>query len=162
MRDDYEDLFDVSDMDDGELRELIRQQLTEHTLIDADDVEVAVTDGQVLLRGRVGTEYEYQAVEHVLTDVIGLQAVNNELVVDELRREEQPEAADDARVARLEAEGGQRGGANRTEDSAEHLMRDTSGELRGTSNMGNAIERGFSYNPPTEPGQEGSLSKEDH
>lgn len=40
-------------------------------------------------------------------------------------------------------------------------MRDTASELSGTSDMGEAIERGFSYNPPTEPVQEGSWSKED-
>ena len=60
------------------------------------------------------------------------------------------------------AEGRHRGGANRTEDSAEHLLRDTASELLGTGDMREAIERGYSYNPPTEPIQEGSSSKEDH
>lgn len=162
MSDDFEDVFGIGDMSDEELRELILEQLSEHAQVDPDDVTVDVTDGEVRLSGRVGSEQDYQAIEHVITDVIGLPDVANEMVVDELRRSEQPEAADDARAARLEAEGSQRGGANRTEDTAEHLLRDTASELSGTGDMGEAIERGFSYNPPTEPVQEGSSSKEDH
>lgn len=162
MRDDFEDVFGLSDMDDGEIRELIMQQLSDYTQIDPDDVEVEVADGQVRLSGRVGSEHDYQAIEHVLTDVLGLDAVSNELLVDALRRGEQPEAADDATAARLNADGPHRGGANRTEDTAEHLLRDTASELHGTGNVSDAIERGYSYNPPTEPLQEGSWSKEDH
>jgi hypothetical protein len=162
MGDDFEDLYGLSDMDDDEIRELIRQQLQEHTRIDPDEIDVDVTDGRVRLSGRVGSEQDYQAIEHVLTDLIGLGAVSNEMMVDELRRGEQPEAADEANAARLEADGSHRGGANRTEDSAEHLLRDTASELHGTGNVSEAIERGYSYNPPTEPLQEGSESREDH
>ena len=48
------------------------------------------------LTGRVGTEQEIQQVEQILLDVIGITEVSNELVVDELRRGERSEAADEA------------------------------------------------------------------
>jgi hypothetical protein len=47
-------------------------------------------------------------------------------------------------------------------DSADHLADDVRGELYGTSDMSEAIERGFSYNPPDGPIQEGSESRERH
>jgi len=158
---DYEDLYDLSAMGDEEIRGLIMDQLADYTGIDPSEVEVEVKDGQVRLAGRVGTEHDYQVIEHVLTDVIGVAALSNEMVVAEARRGEQPEAADDALAARL-AGGSGRGGANRTEDTAEHLLRDTSAELHGTDDVREAIERGYSYNPPSEPTQEGSRSREDH
>jgi hypothetical protein len=157
---DYEDLYDLSGLADDELEQLIRDELADYTEIDPDDVAVEVSNGHVRLQGRVGTEHDYQVIEHVLTDVIGVSALSNEVVVDELRRGEQPEAADDALAERLAR--GDRGGANRTEDTAEHLLRDTAAELQGTGDVGEAIERGYSYNPPTEPMQEGSRSREDH
>jgi hypothetical protein len=98
----------------------------------------------------------------VLTDVIGVRDVANEIVVDELVRQEQPEAADDANAALYTSEGGARGGADRTEDSAEHLLGDTVADQYGTSDAGEAIERGHSYNPPDGPVQEGTWSREDH
>ena len=76
MGDDFEDLYGLSDMDDDEIRELIRQQLEEHTRIDPDEIDVDVTDGRVRLSGRVGSEQDYQAIEHVLTDLVGLRAVS--------------------------------------------------------------------------------------
>src|SRR3990170_8657904 len=110
MDHDYEDLYDLSSMEDEEIRELILDRLLDYTQIDPADVDVEVENGHVRLLGRVGTEHDYQAIEHVLTDVLGVPALSNEMVVDELRRGEQPEAADDALAARLEAEGRHRGG----------------------------------------------------
>src|SRR5690606_15475616 len=109
---------------------------------------------------RVGTEAELQIIEHIVTDVIGLQ-VNNDLVIDELVRQQQPEGADDAN-ARIYSRGQAHGGADRTEDSAEHMLNDTAAEQYGTDDMGEAIERGHSYNPPDSPVQEGTWSRENH
>ena len=88
--------------------------------------------------------------------------VRNDMVIDELTRGEQHDAADVALADRMSSEGISRGGANRTEDSAEHLLTDTAAEHFGTGDMSEAIERGYSYNPPDTPVQEGSLSKENH
>jgi hypothetical protein len=85
----------------------------------------------------------------VLTDGIGV-SVRNDLVIDDLVRAEQPEGADAAN-ARVFARGQAHGGADRTEDSAEHLLEDTAAEQYGTDDMGEAIERGYTYNPPDTP-----------
>jgi hypothetical protein len=81
-------------MDDGDLKSLIEQELAEYPKLDPEDVEVVVSNGQVTLEGRVGTELEFQAVEHVVTDLLGNKDVRNDMLVDELRRGEQSEAAD--------------------------------------------------------------------
>jgi hypothetical protein len=160
MADDYEDFYDIESMTDEEVQAVVREQLDAHPELDADGIDLGVADGVVSLSGRVGTEAELQIIEHILTDVLGVR-VSNELVVDELVRHEQHEAADTAN-ARLYAAGSARGGADRTEDSAEHLLDDTAAEQYGTDDMGEAIERGHSYNPPTGPVQEGTWGRENH
>lgn len=162
MARDFEDMYDLPSMEDEEIRDLIADQLSEHAQIDQDNFEIQVESGRVTLSGRVGTEAELHAIEQVLTDVIGVSDLNNEIVVDETRRYELPEAADDAHVERLALEGNTSAGANRTEDSAEHLLTDTAAEHFGTGSVQEAVERGYSYNPPTSPVQEGSRSVEDH
>lgn len=162
MAGDYEDMNDIESMTDEELHALVRQELGDHPDIDMARVDTTIRDGSVVIGGRVGTESEYQVIEHVLTDVIGVRSVENQLVVDELVRQEQPDAADTANAEVYGQGGGATGGANRTEDSAEHLLTDTAADLRGTDDVGEAIERGHSYNPPDAPVQEGTWSKEDH
>lgn len=162
MARDFEGMYDLPSMDDEEIRELIADQLADYGDIDPDTIDVQVEAGRVTLTGRVGTEHELQAIEQVLTDVLGVQDLNNEIMVDESRRAEQPEAADEANADRVAREGNNRGGANRTEDSAEHLLTDTASEHFGTGDVREAIERGYSYNPPSGPIQEGSRSAENH
>jgi hypothetical protein len=160
MADDYEDFYDIESMTDEEIGALVRDQLREHPDLDASGLDLSVSDGRVTLAGRIGTEAELQVLEHVLTDVIGVE-VRNDLVVDELVRQEQPEGADAAN-ARVYGRGSARGGADRTEDSAEHLLNDTAADQYGTNDMGEAIERGHSYNPPETPVQEGTWNRENH
>jgi hypothetical protein len=162
MAGDFEDIYDLENMTDEEIAELVREGLGEYPDLDASGVDVAVKDGRVVLSGRVGTEAELQTIEQVVSDVIGLPAVENELVVDPLTRVQQPEAADEANAALYNSPRGQRGGANRTEDTAAHLLDDTGAEQYGTSDMGEAIERGYSYNPPATPMQDGTRSAEEH
>lgn len=149
MADDYEDLYDIESLTDDEIQALVREELDAHPDLDASALDFAVADGLVTISGRVGTEAELHIVEHVLTDGIGV-SVRNELVVDELVRAEQPEGADAAN-AQLFTGGAAHGGADRTEDSAEHLLEDTAAEQYGTDDMGEAIERGYTYNPPDTP-----------
>jgi hypothetical protein len=160
MPDNSEDFYDVESMTDEELETLIREELDEQPELDASGLDLSVHDGRVTVAGRVGTESEYQIIEHVMTDVIGVQ-VNNELVIDELVRLTQPEGADEAN-ARLYATGSAHGGADRTEDTAEHLMDNTKAEQFGTDDMSEAGQSGYTYNPPTSPTQDGSWSKENH
>lgn len=162
MARDDADFSDIESMGDEELTQLVREELNEHPDLDADGIDVGVKDGRVTLAGRVGTEAEFQVIEHVLSDVLGIATVENGLVVDELVRQEQPEAADNANAGVYASGGSASGGANRTEDSAEHLLRDTTAEQYGTSDMGEAVERGHTYNPPDTPVQEGTWNKENH
>jgi hypothetical protein len=159
---DFEDLYDLENMTDEEIAQLVREELNDYPDLDATAVDVEVLDGRVMVAGRVGTESELQLVEQVLVDVIGLSTVDNQLVIDDLARVRQPEAADEANARLYDSPRGQRGGANRTEDSAAHLLEDTGAEQFGTSDMGEAIERGYSYNPPATPIQEGTRDAEDH
>jgi hypothetical protein len=160
VAEDYEDFYDIESMTDEELEALVRDQFDRHPDLDAARLDLSVADGRVAVEGRVGTEAELQIIEHLLTDVIGVP-VDNDLVVDELVRQEQPEGADEAN-ALLYTQGQAHGGADRTEDSAEHLMNDTAAEQYGTDDMREAIERGHTYNPPDSPIQEGSRSRENH
>jgi hypothetical protein len=161
MAEDYEDFYDIESLTDEELGALVRETLDEHPDLDADGLDLGVSSGQVRIAGRVGTEGEAQIIEHVLTDVLGIPNVINELVVDELVRATQPDAADEAN-ARVYGGGAATGGADRTEDSAEHLLDDTAADQYGTSDVGEAVERGQSYNPPDTPVQEGTWNRENH
>jgi hypothetical protein len=95
MARDFENLDNIDDLSDDELRELVVSQLAEHNGIDPDDITVTVEDGVVQLAGRVGTDGERRIAEHILTDVLGLDRFENELVVDELRRATSPEEVDE-------------------------------------------------------------------
>src|ERR671939_1182328 len=92
---DYEDIFDLDDLSDDELRSLIRAELEDYETLDPDNILVRVTDGMVELSGRVGTEEERRIADHVLSDVLGIARYQNNLLVDPVRRDEEPEAVDD-------------------------------------------------------------------
>jgi hypothetical protein len=162
MASDYEDLYDIDNMSDADLKDLVIQELHEHPDIDVDLIEVTVQDGEVRVAGRVGTEQEVQQVEHVITDLLGASDIHNELVIDELVRGQRSEAADDAMTEETEADAQTGETARRTSDTAEHLMDDTAAEQFGTHNVQDAIQRGTSYEPPDRPGQEGILGGENH
>ena len=156
MARDYENIDDIGDMSDGELRAFVRDRLEEQLAFDPQDIEIAVKNGVVRLSGRVGTESEYRIVEHVVTDVLGLSEVNNELVVDSIRRAESPVAVDEHLVDEDEHAGLLLGDRARTESpEAEHLSEDVRAELFGTADVLKAIEGGIPWNPPDSPTPEG-------
>lgn len=95
MADDYDNSEDIQNMTDGELKAYVIAELASQKTIDVTDVGVHVSDGIVCLEGRIGTEEELRIIDHVMTDLIGLTDVDNQLVVDEIRRAESPEAIDD-------------------------------------------------------------------
>jgi hypothetical protein len=153
---DYEDIRDTDDLSDNELRALIRDTFDQQLLFDPDDVEVSVRDRVVTLSGRVGTEEEARVAEHVVTDLIGLENLRNNVVVDPIRRAESPEAIDEHLVDEELHEGLLLGGRARTEDpEAQHLHEDLRSELFGTTDVHEAIEGGIPWNPPDGPTPEG-------
>jgi hypothetical protein len=160
---DFENIDDVDDLDDGELKRLVRDRLAEHRGLDAADITVTVHDRVVALDGRVGTEGERRVAERIVTDLVGLSDVQNNLVVDSLRRAESPEAVDDHLADEDEHAGlllGDRPVPLSPE--AEHLEEDLDSRLFGTTDVGNAIANGTAWIPPTSPTQEGVEGSEDN
>ena len=156
MEKDYEDMMETDELSDNELRALLRDTFDQQLAFDPDDVEVFVRDGIVRLAGRVGTEEELRIVEHVVTDLIGLKQLRNNIVVDPIRRAESPEPIDEHVVDEELHEGLLLGDRARSEDpEAEHLHEDLRAELFGTTDMQEAIEGGIPWNPPDRPTPEG-------
>jgi hypothetical protein len=156
MARDFEDIFRLDDLSDDELRALVREQLAGYETVDADNILVTAANGEVVLAGRVGTEEERRVAERILADVIGLKRYRNDLVVDEIRRDEEPEAVDDHLAETRERHGEPLGRVpENVDDEAEHLEEDLDARMYGTHDVQSAIERGTSWNPPDEPTPEG-------
>ncbi len=158
MAQDFENVFDPDDLSDAELHGLVRDQLAQDDAIEVDGILVHVKDGYVTLSGRVGTEGEKQIADHVLSDVIGLESYANELFVDPIRRDEAPEAADDA-VARAaeRSDSSLLGGSDlsATDEEAQLATDNDDASLYGTRNMESVMENGVPWIPPDEPTPEG-------
>lgn len=80
------DPFNVAEMEDSELREFVWRHLGNYIALDAERIYVQVEDGAVRLIGRVGEEQESVIAEQVLTDILGLDNVDNQLIVDPVVR----------------------------------------------------------------------------
>jgi BON domain len=158
MAQDFENVFDLDDLSDAELRELVRDQLAQDDALDVDGILVHVKDGYVTLSGRVGTEGEKQIADHVLSDVIGLESFSNDLFVDPVRRDEEPEAADEA-VARAASRGEDSllGGSDlsATDDEAQRATDNDDAALFGSRDIERVMEDGVPWIPPDEPTPEG-------
>ena len=155
MARDYENLHDVSEMSDRELRDLVQQQLAGNDGVDADNVTVIVEDGLVRLTGRIGTEEELRVAERVVSDVLGITRYANELVVDPIRRDERPAGADDAAAEEADADTILGKPSGQHTESSDHLVEDVDARLYGTRDVQDAIEQGESYSPPDRPTPEG-------
>jgi BON domain len=156
MARDYEDIFRLDELNDDELRALVREQLAEYETVDADNILVTAANGEVVLAGRVGTEEERRIAERILADVIGLKRYRNDLVVDEIRRDEEPEAVDEHLAKEGEGSGEPLGRRlENVDDEAEHLEEDLGARMFGTHDVQSAIERGTAWIPPDGPTPEG-------
>jgi BON domain-containing protein len=158
MAQDFENVFDLDDLSDDELRGLVRERLAQDNQVDVDNILVTVKDGFVTLSGRVGTEMEKQVADHVLSDVIGLENYANDIFVDPIRRDLEPEAADEqvGRVLGREEEtllGGS--DVNTTDPEAERATDNDDASLFGTHDYGSVMENGVPWIPPDEPTPEG-------
>lgn len=156
MADDYDNTDEIANLSDDELREFVRSQLRSNRAIDVDDITVHIRSGRVTLTGRVGTEEELRVADHILTDVIGLKDTINQLVVDELRRAESPEAIDE-HLADEDAHAGLLLGDVPVPLSpeAEHIVDDRNLNPAATHEIGEAIEQAEPWIPPESPTPEG-------
>ncbi|HEY2896326.1 MAG TPA: BON domain-containing protein [Gemmatimonadaceae bacterium] len=158
MAQDFENVFDLDDLSDDELRGLVRERLAQDNQVDVDNILVTVKSGFVTLSGRVGTEMEKQVADHVLSDVIGLERYANDIFVDPIRRDLEPEAADEqvGRVRGREEEtllGGS--DVDTTDPEAERADDNDDAALFGTHDYGSVMENGVPWIPPDEPTPEG-------
>jgi hypothetical protein len=156
MADDFDNTDEIRNLSDDELLRHVREELASRKAFDIDDLELSVAGGAVTVSGRVGTEEELRIVDHVLTDVIGVASVTNNLVVDEIRRATSPEAIDE-HLADEEEHGGLLLGDIPVPLSpeAEHLA-DTGGDdSMGTHDVQDAIENAEPWIPPESPTPEG-------
>jgi len=167
MARDYENIDDIDDLSDDELRGVVREHLEAHNALDIDELTVRVENGTVILGGRVGTDGERLIAEHVVTDVVGAERCRNEIFVDPTRRALSPEAVDEHLADEDQREGlllGDRPVPLSPE--AEHLEENLDAELYGTTDVQNAIEEGTAWIPPESPTQEGLTGRgefgEDH
>ena len=156
MARDFEDVNDIDDLSDDELRGMVREHLASDSALDIDDLSINVEDGHVILDGRVGTDEERRIAEHIVTDVLGIEDYENNIFVDPVRRATSPEAADDNLVDEEATEGRLLGdrpvSINR---ESETTSEDLDAELYGTTDVGHAIEEGTSWIPPEAPTPEG-------
>jgi len=156
MADDYEDTDAIESLSDDELRTRVIDELRAHKTIDADDVLVYVKNGKVRVTGRIGTEMELRTVDHILTDLLGLTKFKNNLVVDEIRRAESPEAIDEHLVDEDEHSGLLLGDKSSQYDpEAEHIAADRNLNPRATHDVTEAIEEAEPWIPPEGPTPEG-------
>jgi hypothetical protein len=156
MASDFENIHDVDDLNDRELRDLVRAHLAEHNGLDVEYITVKTEDGAVVLEGRVGTDYERRVAEHVVTDVLGIADVRNHLVVQAMHRAESPNDIEDHLVEEERVEGLLLGDRQVPLDpESEHLREDLDARLWGTTDVGKAIADGTAWTPPDAPTQEG-------
>lgn len=161
MADDFDNTDDLENMTDDELLQHVRAQLESQNGFDADDIIVEIRNGGVTLSGRVGTDSELRIVDHVLTDVIGIGDVDNQIVVDELRRAVSPEDIDE-HLADENAHSGLLLGDSSAQYTAEsaHLVDDEDEESTGTHDITEAIEGAVPWIPPESPTPEGIGSQD--
>jgi BON domain len=176
MERDFENIHDIDNLNEDELRQLVRNHLAAHNALDPDYIDVRIEDGAVVLGGRVGTEGERRIAEHVVTDVLGIASVRNEILIDALHRAESPEAIDDNLIEEDRTEGLLLGDKPLPfDDAAKPIDGDDpyslDKHLFGTTDVGDAIAGGTAWIPPEAPTQEGisgsdadpaDLSGEDH
>ena len=156
MAGDFENLHNLSNLTDHEIRDLVREHLRAHNGLDADYITVVVDNGAVTLEGRVGTDYERRVAERVLTDSLGVASVKNDLVVQAMHRAESPMDIDDHLVEEERVEGlllGDRPVA--LDPETETAKEDLDARLWGTTDVGRAIAEGTAWIPPESPTQEG-------
>ncbi len=155
--------FDLTDMTDDEIYDVVVQHLSEYPELDMGWITVSVQDGRVTLSGRVSSDGEVSIAAQALTDVVGVAELDNQLIVDELHRGEAPEAADEAFAQDVETDD-QMGDPNLQyqSDTAGHLMEDLEQQTYGTHDAALAAEEGIPYEPPRRPVPDGYGNRENH
>ena len=161
MADDYDNSDEIRNLSDDELKRYILDEFSAQNSFDVNDIEVWVNDGFVRLSGRVGTESELRIIDHVMSDIIAPANFDNQIVIDEIRRAQSPEAIDEHLADEEEHSGLLLGDkALPLSPEAEHLA-DVAPDSMGTHDMQEAIETAEPWIPPESPTPEGAAGQED-
>ena len=152
---DYENTHDIDELDDHELRELVREHLAAQPALDIELITVSVNDGAITLSGRVGTDGERRIAEHVITDTLGIMEFTNDIVVDVLSRAESPMDID-AHLADEEIRSGALLGdaPGQRADTDDRSPRGADDDA-GTADYEKMMGEGLTWNPPSGPTPEG-------
>jgi DnaK suppressor protein len=75
---------DVSELDDHELAQVIREHLKEDGRIDTQELRIVCRGGAVHLSGALPSEAEHQILLQIVTDVIGVREVADLIQIEEL------------------------------------------------------------------------------
>ncbi len=118
------------DLTDLELTQSIREMLSEEEY-DVSHIHVDIEDGVVYLSGEVGTEDEREEIDNLVSEMIGVEEVSNELTIDK--------GDDDID---LEDDGDE-------DDETLDVLEDD--EETGTTDPTEAAEEGIPYIPPDKP-----------
>ena len=162
MEKDYEDIRDTDDLSDNELRAQIRDTFDQQLAFDPNDVDIVVRAGVVSLSGRVGTDEELRIIDRVVSDIVGVKSVRNNVFVDPIRRAESPEPIDEHLVDEQLHEGLLLGDSPQPDDpEAQHLRENIRAELFGTTDVQQSISGAIPWNPPDGPTPEGIEGSED-
>lgn len=162
MARDFEDLNDLDDLNDDELRGLVREHLAAHNGLDIDDITVEAHDGRVILAGRVGTDGERLVAEHIVTDLLGIMNYRNDIFVDPTRRAASPDAVDESIVDDDRRERlllGDR--AVTLTPEVEEPNPPLDADLYGSTDVHTAISDGTPWVPPESATQEGLLGRDE-
>ncbi|HLM55777.1 MAG TPA: BON domain-containing protein, partial [Pyrinomonadaceae bacterium] len=124
---------------DERIREDINDRLTEHDWLDASDIEVSVTAGEVTLSGAVESRHAKRLAEDIAESVVGVTNVQNNLRV---RRERTSPGAGDygagstltpGRTAATTDLSGLTGAADTTSDAETTRVTDDSARAAGSN-----------------------------
>lgn len=157
MADDFDNTDEIENLSDGELRQLVIDQLREEPMLAGDAIKVHVQSGKVTVSGKVGTEEELRILDHFLTDSVGIADLTNNVVIDELYRARSPEASDEQPVD----EDDQQFLSDKAQpfspesDLADSPAVQSFEDPGGTHDVGKAIEDGEPWTPPEGPTPEG-------
>jgi hypothetical protein len=156
MARDFEDIHDIDDLEDDELRDLVHEHLAAHDGLDVSEITIRVDNGKVTLDGNVGTDGERLIAEHVVTDTLGIENYENNIGINQMLRATSPEAADDA-IVDDDRRAGLLLGDRQVPLSAEveEVADDLDADLYGTTDVRKAIEDGTPWTPPDSPTPEG-------
>lgn len=156
MADDFDNSDEIQNLSDDELKRYILDELRTQKAFDVNDITVYVKEGAVRLAGRVGTEEELRIIDHIMTDLIPVRTLDNQLVIDEIRRAQSPDAIDEHIVDEEEHSGLLLGDVARPlSPEAEHLADMGSDDSEGTHDVQESIESAEPWIPPESPTPEG-------